>query len=425
MSEGAQKRSSLLPDPEPREVINLLISVDDHVIEPAHMFEGRMPQALEDIAPKVFYREDGVAGWLIEDQTQPNMGLNAVAGRPADERLNEPTGWDQMRPGCYEIEARIADMDINGVYASVCFPSALAGFGGVRFSELKNKDLGLACTKAWNDWHHEEWAAPYPNRIIPLQVPWLPDPAVAAEEIRRNAARGFKTVTFVDAPENMGYPHVMTGHWDPFFAACEETQTVISCHIGASAGNRGRGGNDAYLQMMMALTPEQRLGMTAIATASTCMTGWSCAVNWMWGGVFTRFPKLMVALSESGAGWVPALIDRVDYMVDHAAKAFTKGWPDPELRPSEILLRNFAFCAFDDHTAIELRHRIGIENIYLEVDYPHGDGTWPDSQAWVEKLLAALPKTEIDQLTHLNASRLFRHPLPPEYPELVWPPAVK
>src|SRR5262249_54518111 len=113
MSSNEQRSSTLLPDPDPREVHNLLISVDDHVIEPAHMFEGRMPKSLDDVAPKVFYREDGVAGWIFEDQTQPNMGLNAVAGRPADEKLNEPTGWDQMRPGCYEINARIADMDIN------------------------------------------------------------------------------------------------------------------------------------------------------------------------------------------------------------------------------------------------------------------------------------------------------------------------
>jgi Amidohydrolase len=138
----------------------------------------------------------------------------------------------------------------------------------------------------------------------------------------------------------------------------------------------------------------------------------------MWGGAFTRFPNLKLALSESGAGWVPALLDRLDYMADHAGHAFTRGWPDSDLRPSEILLRNFAFCAFDDHTAIRERHRIGVENIYLETDYPHGDGTWPDSQAWMHKLLAGLPQDEVDKMTHLNASKLFRHPLPEGYPKV-------
>jgi predicted TIM-barrel fold metal-dependent hydrolase len=404
-----QRSVHLLPDPEPREVLNLLISVDDHVIEPADMFVGRMPAKLADLEPRIVQRDDGVSGWLLEGELLPNLGLNAVAGRPPEEWNDEPQGFDEMRRGCWQIDARIADMDINGVYASVCFPSRVAGFGGARFSEVKDQELGLACVRAWNDWHIEEWAGPYPDRIIPLQLPWLNDPVVAAEEIRRNAERGFKTVTFVDAPMNLGYPGVHTGHWDPFFAACEETQTVISNHIGGSSGNRGSG---ALLADYNALSAQQRLAFTAVATASTCLIGWSCAVQWMWGGVFTRFPKLQVALSESGAGWVPALLDRLDYMADHAGHAFAAGWPDKELKPAEMLLRNFAFCAFDDRTAIAERHRIGVENIYLEVDYPHGDGTWPDSQLWVSKLLDGVPQHEVDKITHLNAARLFRHPLP-------------
>jgi hypothetical protein len=105
-----------------------------------------------------------------------------------------------------------------------------------------------------------------------------------------NAVVGFKTVTFVDAPQNLDLPHVATGHWDPFFTACEETQTVISNHIGASNGHRG---SSPYLEMEtqdLTQTPQLRM-MSAISTASTCLTGWSCTVNWMWGGVFTRFPK--------------------------------------------------------------------------------------------------------------------------------------
>jgi predicted TIM-barrel fold metal-dependent hydrolase len=411
MTVQERRRVTLLPDPQPREVLNLLISVDDHLIEPPNVFEGRIPAQLADKAPRIIER-DGLSGWLMEGAFLPNLGLNAVAGRPPEEWSDEPRGWDEMRPGCWQIDARIKDMDINGVYASVCFPSRVAGFGGVRFSELEDRELGLACVRAWNDWHFEEWASPYPDRIIPLQVPWLNDPAVAADEIRRNAERGFKTVTFVDAPENLGLPGVGTGHWEPFFAACEETETVISNHIGASHGNRGNGPRAETDDLTQ---NKELLVMAAKMTASTCLTGWSCAVSWMWGGVFTRFPKLQVALSESGAGWVPALIDRLDYMTDHAGHAFAPAWPDPDLRPSEMLLRNFAFCAFDDRTAISERYRIGVDNIYLEVDYPHGDGTWPDSQAWVAKLLDGVPQAEVDKMTHLNAAKLFRHPLPADY----------
>src|SRR5215471_12939351 len=134
------RRVTLLPDPEPREVLNLLISVDDHLVEPPDMFDGRIPAKLKDKTPRIIER-NGVTGWLLDENFLPNLGLNAVAGRPPDEWDDEPRAWDDMRPGCWQIDARIKDMDINGVYASVCFPSRVAGFGGARFSELRDQEL--------------------------------------------------------------------------------------------------------------------------------------------------------------------------------------------------------------------------------------------------------------------------------------------
>lgn len=391
----------LLPDPEPREVHNLLISVDDHLVEPPDIFEGRIPAKLADRAPMLI-DHNGAPAWQLEDKILPNFGLNAVAGRPPEEWDDEPQDWDDMRKGCWQIDARIDDMDINGVYASVCFPSRVAGFGGARFSEMRDPELGLACARAWNDWHIEEWAGPYPHRIIPLQVPWLCDAAVAGEEVRRNAARGFKVVTFLDNPPALGFPPVWDTYWEPFFRACEETGTVISCHIGA-AGLSTSGFDIHDL-------PSARAG--AIATATTLVHGIMTAASWIYGGVLTRFPGLKITLAESGAGWVPALLDRFDYMQGHAGTVFSAAWNDPDMTPAEVLLRNFWFCAFDDVAAIEQRHRIGVENILMEVDYPHGDGTWPDSQEQIRKLLAPCTDEERALMTHLTAAELFRHPLP-------------
>jgi predicted TIM-barrel fold metal-dependent hydrolase len=411
----ADRTVTLLPDPEPREVKNLIISVDDHIIEPPDMFEGRIPSRLAERAPKMIVH-NGVPGWLLEDRHLPNFGLNAVAGRPPEEWDDEPRQWDEMRKGCYEVEARIHDMDINGVYASVNFPSRVAGFGGVRFSEVKDQELGLACVHAWNDWHHDEWAGKHPDRLIPLQVPWLNDPEVAADEIRRNAERGFKAVTWLDNPLTLGRPALMTDYWDPFLRACEETDTVISCHIGASGGGIGAP-NPALVDAMQLPGAGKVFG--AIATASTLTAGISASVVWLYSGVFTRFPRLKVTLAESGAGWVPALLDRLDYMDGHAGHAFTGAWKDPDLKPGEVLLRNVWFCAFDDRAAITMRDRIGVENILLEVDYPHGDGTWPDTQDFVMNLLKGVPADEVRKLTHENAAQVFRHPLPAERPVTV------
>src|SRR6476620_10059226 len=189
-------KTTLLPDPEPRTRKYTIISVDDHLIEPAHLFEGRMPAHLQDAAPHVERLENGRETWIYEDTFYPQVGLNAVSGRPKDEWSMEPARFDEMRRGCYDINARVADMDLDGVYASLCFPSLIAGFAGTIFAKSKNQELGLAALRAWNDWHIEEWAGTHPERIIPLQLAWVNDPKIAAHDVYDNAERGAKAVSF-------------------------------------------------------------------------------------------------------------------------------------------------------------------------------------------------------------------------------------
>ena len=195
---------ALLPDPDPRQRQHVVISVDDHVIEPPEMFVGRLPTALADRAPKVVETDDGRQVWRYEGREYPNIGLNAVIGRPRDEWSMEAARFDEMRRGCWDIDARIHDMDLAGIWASLNFPSLIAGFAGTVFWKSDDLELGLAALRAWNDWHLEVWAASYPDRIIPLQLPWLADPQLAPEEIRRNAARGFKAVSFPELPAQCG-----------------------------------------------------------------------------------------------------------------------------------------------------------------------------------------------------------------------------
>ena len=135
---------ALLPDPTPRERQHILISVDDHVIEPPDMFDGRLPAALADRAPRIVEGDDGSQVWLYEGRTYPNIGLNAVIGRPSDEWSMEPARFDEMRRGCWDIDARIADMDLAGIWASLNFPSLIAGFAGTVFWKSDDPELGLA-----------------------------------------------------------------------------------------------------------------------------------------------------------------------------------------------------------------------------------------------------------------------------------------
>jgi predicted TIM-barrel fold metal-dependent hydrolase len=385
----------LLPDPEPRERSYTIISVDDHLVEPRDLFDGRMPASMIDAAPRVIENEQGQELWLYEDMLYPQIGLNAIAGRPKDQWNTDPARFDEMRKGCWDIDARVADMDLDGVWASLCFPSLLAGFAGVVFSQSKDQDLGLACMRAWNDWHLEVWAGTHPERIIALQIPWLSDPQLAAEEIHKNAARGFKTVSLPENPVDLGLPSMHTGHWDPLLRACEETQTVVCLHNGSSRWSAARSPG-APLELY-----------STLFTANPLAT----AADWLWAGVTTRFPQLQIAFSEGGLGWAIMLMDRLEWVMGHSGSGYST-WADPELTPIEQMQRNYWFCTIDIPPTLALRDRLGIDHIMIESDYPHADSTWPDTQANARRGLEGLTDDEIRKITWENASQLFRHPVP-------------
>jgi predicted TIM-barrel fold metal-dependent hydrolase len=385
----------LLPDPEPRERSYTIISVDDHLVEPRDLFEGRMPAAMVDDAPRVIENEHGQELWLYEDMLYPQIGLNAIVGRPKDQWNTDPARFDEMRKGCWDIDARVADMDLDGVWASLCFPSLLAGFAGVVFSQSKDQELGLACMRAWNDWHLEVWAGTHPERIIALQIPWLSDPELAAEEIRNNAARGFKAVSLPENPVDLKLPSMHTDHWDPLLRACEETQTVVCLHNGSSRWSAARSPG-APLELY-----------STLFTANPLAT----AADWLWAGVTTRFPELDVAFSEGGLGWAVMLMDRLEWVMGHSGSGYST-WADPELTPMEQMQRNYWFCTIDIPPTLALRDRLGIDHIMIESDYPHADSTWPDTQENARRGLADLTDAEIRKITWENASRLFRHPVP-------------
>jgi predicted TIM-barrel fold metal-dependent hydrolase len=284
-------------------------------------------------------------------------------------------------------------MDINGVWAAVNFPSQITGFSGRVFYQATDQELGLACTRAWNDWLYEEWYQRHPDRIIPVGITHLTDPQIAADEIRRNSARGFTGVSFPERPHDVGLPSLWdTAHWDPIIAACVETETVVSLHVG-SAGMSNRFPEGA---------PGFELGAILFGQQSL-----QTAVEWLISGYPLRYPNLKIALSEGGIGWVAMLLDRLDNLVDRSG--YTVAWDE---RPADVLQRNFWFCTLDDPSTIDTRYRIGVENIMVECDFPHGDGTWPDTQLVIEKVWGHIPNAELRMMCSENAAKLYRHPLP-------------
>ena len=365
----------------------ILISVDDHVIEPKNMFDNHWPARLKGQEPKNTKRERGDV-WEFQGLEAPNVGLNAVAGCPPEEYNLDPTEYTQMRPGCYDSDLRVLDMSASGILAGINFPT-FPHFCGQYFLRMPDKDLALVAVQAYNDWHIDEWAGSHPDRLIPISLMPLWDPQLMADEIRRVAAKGCHAVTFSENPAKLGLPSYHTEHWDPFLKACADENVNICLHIGSSS-SMPLTTPDAPPEVVISLTPTN--SMLAIADV-------------VFSGIFKRFPTLQIAMSEGGTGWIPYLLERMDYTYQHH-----HSWTGTDLGgrlPSQIFHDHFWTCFIDDAVGLEMRHHTGVDKMMYELDFPHSDSTWPTAPEQLWKGIGHLPEDEINKITHENAMRCY------------------
>ena len=389
-----------------------LISVDDHVLEPADLWTRLLPARFRARGPvmeqvKGLYEggtnfrfrrtEDGrwASVWRYGDyEATINPGF-AAAGFDQDEfgRDWRPLDYDEIRPGCFTLSDRLADMDAAGIAASLNFPT-FPRFCGQTFLEHGERDVSLACVQAHNDWMIDEWCAGdgY-GRMIPLTIIPMWDPALAAEEVRRCASKGSHAIAFSENPVRLKLPSIHSGHWDPLFAACSDTDTVVNMHIGSSS--------------TFALTSPD--APRAALLALTYQGASHAFADWMRSGVLERFDDLRIALSEGQVGWMPYLLERLDQVWrERPAYADLEGRLTKA--PSEYLADRVFGCIFDDLAGLRLRDQIGMRQIMFEVDYPHGDSNWPHSQAVFDRLVADAGLSDDEQylLARDNAIRCYR-----------------
>jgi predicted TIM-barrel fold metal-dependent hydrolase len=367
----------------------ILISVDDHVIEPPDVFAGRLPAKYAADAPRIERREDGADVWRFGEVEVPNVALNAVAGRPQEEYGLEPQSLDEVRPGCYDAAERVKDMDACGVLASMNFPS-FPGFAARLFA-VEDEDFGLALVRAYNDWHIDEWCGKHPGRFIPMALPVIWNPELCAAEVRRVAAKGCHSLTFTENPAALGYPSFHDDAWTPLWDAVVDTDMVVSIHLGSS-GQLSFPSADSPPDVMITLQP---------------MNICSAAADLVRSPILKRYPKIKFALSEGGTGWIPYFLSRIDrtYEMHHTWTGRDFG----DKRPSDVFREHFLTCFIADPPGVKLRHEIGIDNIAWECDYPHSDSMWPNAPEDLADVLNAegVPVDEAAKITHENAMRWY------------------
>jgi predicted TIM-barrel fold metal-dependent hydrolase len=367
----------------------ILISVDDHLIEPPDLFVNHLDAKFLERAPKLVRNEEGNDVWVFGKVVMETAALNAVAGRPREEYGLEPQSLDEVRPGCYDVHERVKDMDAGGVLSSMNFPSFPTFTARVFQSD--DLDLSNALVRAYNDWHIDEWCGSYPGRFIPMAVPMIWDPELTAAEIRRVAEKGCHSLSFTENPAALGSPSFHDPYWDPVWRACCDTGTVLSVHLGSS-GRLSIPAVDSPPDVMITLQP---------------MNIQSAAADLLWSRVLKTFPDLRIALSEGGTGWIPYFLERVDrtYEMHHA-------WTLQDFGgrlPSEVFRQHFLTCFISDPVGVAMRERIGIDNIAWEADYPHSDSMWPNAPEELGAVFAdnAVTDAEAAKITHENAMRWY------------------
>jgi len=363
-----------------------IISVDDHVTEPPDLWTSRLSGKFKDRAPrvqrdrilvpadaremsgnvKIGDPEGRVADYWTYDNKPMRSGLLIPASHAVgfeEKKLgNIPMTYDEVHRGAWDRSVRLADMTSNHVEASLCFCNVVSGYAGQLYLSEPDKEFGLACLQAYNDWMLDDFCAGEgKGRLIPLTLVPLWDPELAAKEVRRCAAKGGVAVSFVESPHELGLPSIYSGSWDPFFEACNETRMNVSMHIGSSG-------------KIPRTSPDSPYMITSILMFVDSMTS---ALDYLLAGVFERYPNLKISYSEGQIGWLPYAIRRADKV--WAAKDKEGGkYTRTKNSPSSYVEGHVYGCIFDDDTALLSRDLIGMGQIMMEVDYPHSACSFPN-----------------------------------------------
>jgi predicted TIM-barrel fold metal-dependent hydrolase len=365
-----------------------LISADDHVDlshdaikgnlaskfhsdydEGLMTFYGSMGSMMSAAANQLWREQNGVEGPGV------NM-LGQMAGRA------HPAAG---RAGHTDSAARLADMDTDGVEASVTYCEVSA----FRYLYLIKSGWREA-TRAFNQ-TLTDWASPAPDRLlINFQIP-IHDIDAAIAEVKLAAEGGCKSLQLPVYPAELGLPDYWDSRYEPLFAAIQETGLPIALHIGLNTQLDGLAQRDPTPQKgifvpMVALSAAESLGM------------------WVLSGVLEKFPRLKVVFVEPGVGWVAWWLYTVDDLTSR------QGYEYPALKelPSFYFKRNVSLTFIDEPNVIRYAHeRLGIENIMWSSDYPHPVSSWPNSQATAAKLFADVPEHERELVLNGNAARIW------------------
>jgi predicted TIM-barrel fold metal-dependent hydrolase len=363
-----------------------IVSADSHINEPPELWTKAAPAHLADRVPHVVETDKGDA-WVVhpEGEARP-VSTSAVAGLKPEDYMKEPVTYKRMRPGSFDPTARLEDMNIDSVSAEVLYP----GIGRL-LSRVIDEDTRLFCAEAYNNWI-AEFQSVSPERLIGLALlPPLDDGQNARQELERAHSLGLRgaLLSYVAGGRPLSHPEA-----EPFWELAEEKSIPISLHIGSN--NRSR----SFVTPSDIKLPGIR---EAHLSGDPMQISEHIAVL-IFGGVLDRHPRLSIVIAESGIGWIPYLLTRMDSVYERHRHYLESKLTRP---PSEVFHGQVYATFQEDQPGLRLRDLLGVENIMWASDYPHTDTTWPNSLSVVKRDFVDVSDAEADRILELNCMELY------------------
>ncbi len=367
-----------------------IIDCDAHVNEPPDLWLERLPSKWKDRAPQVRHDDNGDL-WIFDGGREKwPVGLTAVAGLSYFDYKPMGITYASMRPGSFDTRARLDDMDADGIYAQILYPSVT--LRGARIYS-QDRNLQVACVRAYNEWLLE-FCEDSGGRLIGqaiLPTTNLEDAIAELEWALENGHRGCVISSFPNGsldpkPED-----------DKFWALAEEAGVPIAVHIGSFVRGSLAGRRESWSSLAF-------VGMAALTKAGGQTLPVVCDI--LFSGIFQRFQRLQIVLVESNIGWIPTLLEQSDDMF-RRYRWYTGAANEQKEMPSDIFFRNFWASFMVDTVGMDLRHRINVDHMMWSTDYPHSGSDWPDSRVTIERVFRDVPVDEVKKMLHTNCKSLY------------------
>lgn len=368
-----------------------VVDVDSHWTEPPDLWTSRAPAKLKDRVLRVHRTDDGVEQWIIEDgQVMGSVGYCSIRKDGSKTQASiAMDSFEEVHPGAIDVEPRLAYMDEHGLSIQIVYPNIL-GFAGNLLMRVEDEEHRAFCATAYNDaaaeMQKESGGRLYPQAMLPF---W-DVPAAIRELERAQDELGLTGVVLTDSTDDWGLPSLGDPHWDPLWDALQSRGVPVNFHIGGGGGPMKLWGTYPPARAFAALSTMAQMGNLV------------CITNLIYSGVLDRFPSIKFVSVESGIGWLPFLLESLEYQYDE------NGVDDLKLRPMDYFRRQIYGSYWFEKNPGPAIEALGEDNLMFETDFPHATCLYPGVQDTMRQSLEGLDERVQRKLLYETAARVYQ-----------------